>query len=113
MREAHAFARGSGSSDTGLNAMSSSTTNSTAHGDAQQRVITVKTEAGDIVKYSGNPAELSGARHETRKAMRRAGAYTLLIQHNASRLRNGVICVEELDNILFVTHMINDPLVNT
>ena len=94
MREAHAFARGSGSSDTGLNAMSSSTTNSTAHGDAQQRVITVKTEAGDIVKYSGNPAELSGARHETRKAMRRAGAYMLLIQHNASRLRNGVICVE-------------------
>ena len=38
--------------------------------------------------------------------MRRAGAYTLLIQHNASRLRNGVICVEELDNILFVTQMI-------
>ena len=93
--------------------MSSSTTNSTAHGDAQQRVITVKTEAGDIVKYSGNPAELSGARHETRKAMRRAGAYTLLIQHNASRLRNGVICVEELDNILFVTQMIRDPLVST
>ena len=93
--------------------MSSSTTNSTAHGDAQQRVITVKTEAGDIVKYSGNPAELSGARHETRKAMRRAGAFTLLIQHNASRLRNGVICVEDLDNIPFVTHMIIDPLVNT
>ena len=54
-------------------------------------LITVKTESGDIVTYSGNPAELPGIMFETRKAMKRAGAFTLLIKHNASRLKNGII----------------------
>ena len=56
-----------------------STERSTALSDAEQRIITIKTEAGDIVKFSGNPAELPGARFETRKALRRAGAFKLLI----------------------------------
>ena len=89
--------------------MSSGTTKSTVQSDAELRVITVKTEAGDIVKYSGNPAELPGARFETKKALLRSGAFSLLIKHNASRLRNGVIAVEDVDNIMFVTELVNDP----
>jgi hypothetical protein len=73
--------------------MSSGTNQSTVLSDAEQRVITVKTEAGDIVKYSGNPAELPGARLETKKALLRAGAFTLLVKHNASRLKNGTVKV--------------------
>ena len=68
-----------------------------------------KQKPGVIVKYSGNPAELPGARHETTKALLRAGAFSLLVQHNASRLRNGTICVEDVDIILFVTGLVNDP----
>ena len=49
--------------------MTSTSEKSTALSDAEQRVITIKTEAGDIVKYSGNPAELPGARFETTKAL--------------------------------------------
>ena len=45
--------------------MGSTNPESTALSAAQARVITVKTESDDIVKYSGNPAELAGARHET------------------------------------------------
>ena len=89
--------------------MSSGTTKSTVQSDAELRVITVKTEAGDIVKYSGNPAELPGARFETKKALLRSGAFSLLIKHNASRLRNGVIAVEDVDNIMFVTELVSDP----
>ena len=89
--------------------MSSGTNQSTVQSDAEQRVITVKTEAGDIVKYSGNPAELPGARYETTKALRRAGAFSLLVEHNASRMRNGTIAVDHIDNIAFVTGLINDP----
>ena len=89
--------------------MSSGTNQSTVQSDAEQRVITVKTEAGDIVKYSGNPAELPGARYETMKALRRAGAFSLLVEHNASRLKNGTIAVDDIDNIAFVTGLINDP----
>ena len=89
--------------------MSSIGTTSTARSDAEQRVITVTTEAGDPVTFSGNPAELPGARYETREAMRRAGAFKLLVSNNASRLRNGVIAVEDLDSVLIVTNMINDP----
>ena len=89
--------------------MSSGTNQSTVQSDAEQRVITVKTEAGDIVKYSGNPAELPGARYETTKALRRAGAFSLLVEHNASRLKNGTIAVDDIDNIAFVTGLINDP----
>ena len=66
--------------------------------DAELRVITVKTEAGDIVKYSGNPAALPGARYETTKALRRAGAFTLLVEHNASRLKNRTIAVDDVNN---------------
>ena len=104
-----AFRRGSGSADVDLRTMSSSTTKSTVQSDAESRVITVKTEAGDIVKYSGNPAELPGARFETKKALLRSGAFSLLIKHNASRLRNGIIAVEDVDNIMFVTELVNDP----
>ena len=86
--------------------MSSGTNQSTVQSDAEQRVISVKTEAGDIVKYSGNPAELPGARYETMKAMRRAGAFTLLVEHNASRLRNGTIAVDDVNNIPFVTGLL-------
>ena len=88
--------------------MSSNGTSSTARSDAEQRVITVTTEAGDPVTFSGNPAELPGARYETREAMRRAGAFKLLVSNNASRLRNGVIAVEDLDSVLIVTNMIED-----
>ena len=77
----------------------SSDTTTTALSEAQQRVFTVKTDTGDIVRYSGNPAELSGARYETRKAMQRAGAFALLVQHNACRVKGGTICVEHLDTI--------------
>ena len=79
-----------------------------ARSEAELRVITVKTEAGDPVTFSGNPAELPGVRYETRKAMKRAGAFTLLIKHNASRLKNGVICTEDLDSIPIVTQVIVD-----
>ena len=89
--------------------MSSGTNQSTVLSDAELRVITVKTEAGDNVKYSGNPAELPGARYETMKAMRRAGAFTLLVEHNAARLKNGTIAVDDVNNIPFVTGLLNDP----
>ena len=82
--------------------MSSGTNQSTVLSDAELRVITVKTEAGDNVKYSGNPAELPGARYETMKAMRRAGAFTLLVEHGAARLKNGTIAVDDVNNIPFV-----------
>ena len=59
--------------------------------NAQRRVIAITTEAEDPVIYTGNPAELPGARHETAKALRRAGAFNLLITQNASRLSNGTI----------------------
>ena len=77
--------------------------------NAQRRVIAITTEAEDPVIYTGNPAELPGARHEIAMALRRAGAFNLLITQNASRLSNGTICVEDLDNILIVTDMIKDP----
>ena len=93
--------------------MTSTSEKSTALSDAEQRVITIKTEAGDIVKYSGNPAELPGARFETTKALRRVGAFKLLILHNASRLKNGTICTEDLDTIPFVTKLVEDPFSNT
>ena len=78
-------------------------------GKAYERIVRIKTEAGDPVIFSGNPAELPGARHETRQAMQRAGAFKLLVSHNASRQRNGVICVEDLDSVLIVTNLIDDP----
>ena len=84
-------------------------TTSTAQSEAQLRVVTIKTDTGDPVKFSGNPAELPGARHETRKALRRAGAFNLLIQYNASRLKNGVIATEDLDTISLVTQVLEDP----
>ena len=77
----HAFRRGSGSTDVGLRIMSLGTEKSTVHSDAELRVITIKTEAGDNVKYSGNPAELPGARFEITKALRRSGAFALLVEH--------------------------------
>ena len=89
--------------------MSSGTNQTTVQSDAELRVITVKTEAGDIVKFSGNPAELPGARYETTKALRRAGAFTLLVEHNASRLKNGTIAVDNVNNIPFVTGLLDDP----
>ena len=51
------------------------TEESTARSAAEKRVIFVKTEAGDPVIYSGNPAELPGARFEIKKAMKRAGVF--------------------------------------
>ena len=89
--------------------MSTLQENSTAQSEAEKRVISVKTKAGHHVNYSGNPAELPGARYEIGLALRRAGAFQLLIKHNASRHRNGQICVEDIDNIPFVTQLINDP----
>ena len=81
--------------------MSSGTTKSTVQSDAELCVI--------IVKYSDNPAELPGAQYEIMKALRRAGAFTLLVEHNASRLRNGTIAVDDVNNIPFVTGLIIDP----
>ena len=75
--------------------------NSTAQSEAEKRVISVKTKAGHPVKYSGNPAELPGARYETGLALRRAGAFQMLIKNNASRLKSGQMCVEDIDNIPF------------
>ena len=89
--------------------MSAPLQNSTALSEAEKRVISVKTEAGDPVIYSGNPAELPGARFETRKAMKRAGVFKLLVTQNASRLPNGIIAVENLDNIPLVTNVVADP----
>ena len=74
---------------------------STARSEAERRVITAKNKAGHLVKYSGNPAELSGARYEIGMAMRRAGAFQLLIRHGAYRLKSGLICVEDIDSIPF------------
>ena len=91
------------------NVMASLDTRTTAPSDAQKRVISIRTEADDPVIYSGNPAELPGARYEIGEALRRAGAFKLLISHNASRLPNGTICVEHIDNILIVTDLVNDP----
>ena len=84
--------------------MSTPLQNYTVRSEAEKRVITVTTEAGDPVIYSGNPAELPGARHETRKAMKRSGVFKLLVTHNASRLPNGVIAVDHLDNIPIITN---------
>ena len=64
--------------------------------EAELRVVTIKTEAGELVKYSGNPAELPGYRHEISKALLRVNAFKLLITNNASLLKNGVICVEHI-----------------
>ena len=89
--------------------MATADASSTAPSNAQKRVVAIKTEAEDPVIYTGNPAELPGARHEIEKALRRAGAFKLLISHNASRLSNGTICVEDIDNILIVTDLIHDP----
>ena len=83
-----------------------STEPSTALSAAQARVILIKTDTEDIVKYSGNPAELPGVRFETQKALRRCGAFNLLIKHNAVRLKSGQICVEDIDSIPFVTQMV-------
>ena len=85
------------------------TEESTARSAAEKRVIFVKTEAGDPVIYSGNPAELPGARFEIKKAMKRAGVFKLLVTQNASRLPNGTICVDNIDNLPFVTHILQDP----
>ena len=82
---------------------------STAQSEAEKRVISVKTKAGHPVKYSGNPAELPGARYETGLALRRAGAFQMLIKNNASRLKNGQMCVDDIDNIPFVVQLVNDP----
>ena len=82
---------------------------STAQSEAEKRIVTIKTETGDIVKYSGNPAELPGTRFETHKRLRRARAFKMLIEHNASRLPNGQYATEDLDSVPFVTRLINDP----
>ena len=92
--------------------MSAQETKSAVRSDAEKRVIYIETEAGDPVTYSGNPAELSGARYETRKALMRAGAFKLLVTQNASRLPNGLIAVDHIDNIPFVTGLVKDPFEN-
>ena len=86
----------------------SSSASAEARSEAELRVITVKTEAGDPVIYSGNPAELPGVRFEMQKAMKRAGAFSLLVKHNASRLKNGIIATEDLNSIPIVTQVIPD-----
>ena len=47
-------------------------------------MVQIVTENDDPVIYSGNPAELSGARFEMDECMRRIGAFQLLIQHHTS-----------------------------
>ena len=89
--------------------MSNNENTSTALSEAEKRVISVKTKAGHPVKYTGNPAELPGARYETGLALRRAGAFQMLIKNNASRLKSGQMCVEDIDNIPFVVQLMNDP----
>ena len=89
----------------------SSSASAEARSEAELRVITVKTEAGDPVIYSGNPAELPGVRFEMQKAMKRAGAFSLLVKHNASRLKNGIIATEDLNSIPIVTQVIPDDVV--
>ena len=66
---------------------------STALSEAQKRMVVIKTENDDIVKYGNNPAELSGARFEIDQCLKRLGAFELLIKHNASRMNSGVIAV--------------------
>ena len=89
--------------------MSSEEKKSTAKSEAEKRVIDITTETGDPVVYSGNPAELPGARFETRKAMQRAGVFKMLVTQNASRLPNGLIAVDHIDNIPLVTGLAVDP----
>ena len=45
--------------------------------------------------------------------MRRAGTFQLLICHGASRLKSGLICVEDIDSFPFVTNLVNDPEVDS
>ena len=89
--------------------MASAVAQTATPSDAQKRVVKILTEAEDPVIYSGNPAELPGARHEISQALKRAGAFKLLVTHNGSRMHNGCIAVEHADNILIVTDLINDP----
>ena len=90
--------------------MASAVAQTATPSDAQKRVVKILTEAEDPVTYSGNPAELPGARHEISQALKRAGAFKLLVTHNGSRMHNGCIAVEHADNILIVTDLINDPM---
>ena len=82
---------------------------STSFSEAQSRVVQITTSHGDPVVYSGNPAELPGARFEMNLCLERIGAFKLLIQHGASRLKSGVIAVDNPSNILFVTQDLVDP----
>ena len=88
----------------------SSTNISTALSEAQRRTVTIVTSTGESVKYSNNPAELPGVRHEIDECLRRTGAFELLIKHGASRLPNGKLAVEDVNNIPFVTGAVDDPL---
>ena len=81
---------------------------STALSEAEKRTVVISTEAGTLVTYANNPAELSGARFEMDKCLKRKGAFKLLKQHNACR--NGTMSsTENLDSIPFVVNMIEDP----
>ena len=68
--------------------MASAVAQTATPSDAQKRVVKILTEAEDPVIYSGNPAELPGARHEISQALKRAGAFKLLVTHNGSRMHN-------------------------
>ncbi len=106
---ARAFRRGSGSSlETSAVTMSS-----TALSEAEKRMVVISTEVGTLVKYSGNPAELPGARHEMDKCLKRKGAFKLLKLHNACRMQNTMIATENLDSLPFVVNMIDDPALDT
>ena len=85
------------------------TTPSTALSEAQKRMVTITTEAGDIVKYGNNPAELAGARFEMDRCLERLGAFNLLITHNAAPVGNNLIATEDLDTIPFITDLLADP----
>ena len=85
------------------------TTPSTALSEAQKRMVTITTEAGDIVKYGNNPAELAGARFEMDRCLERLGAFELLIKHNAAPAGGNLIATEDLDSIPFIADMLQDP----
>ena len=58
----------------------------TPHSEAEKRTVKLVNIHGDPIKYSGNPAELAGARYEADLCMGRLGSFKMLIKHNAARL---------------------------
>ena len=71
-------------------------------------MVSIVTENDEAVIYGGNPAELPGARFEMDECLRRTGAFQMLIRHRASRMASGVIAVQDVNSVAFVTDTVVD-----